>query len=191
MTVRVLKAPSVIIEGEDSSSSAALSEALEAAFSRGREHGRQEATAGLEAAVVELRTALDARGRELDESVAASVRLGAEEIVALATDLASWALEGVISADPAIVAASTERALRAMSGESAIALYVHPDVADVLGNAAALGVSVVRADNDLDVADFRLVADGAMVERCFKQSMKELAPELAACLQGSRDVTPD
>jgi len=186
MTARVLKAPSVVLEGDERPGSTAYRGAVEAAFARGCEQGREEATGGLDSQVAQLRDAVLVEANHLRNEAAATVRLDASQIVALAADLASWALEGVVSADPAVLAASVGGALRTMSEESSVILHVHPNVAVALGGTEGVGVDAIRADPDLGFADFRLVAGTGVLERRFEESMKDLLPELVACLEEAR-----
>jgi len=186
MTARVLKAPDVVLDGDERPASLAYREAVESAFAQGCAQGRHEATAGLEDQVAQLRNAVLLEANHLRDAAASAAHLDAAQVVALAADLASWVLEGVISADPAVLAASVVDAVREMSEESSVVLHVHPDVAVALGGAEGVGVNAVRADPDLGFADFRLVADAGMLERRFEESMKALVPELVACLGEAR-----
>jgi len=183
---RVLKAPEVLLEqtGEDQpAASAAFQAAIEDAFNRGREAGAAEATAQLEDQVVRLREELSSMLTQAGAIVADQVGVDADTLVHLSCDLASWFLDDVALGDAEAVSKSLQPALEQLIDETGLVVYLHPAVAERLGDIGIPGASSVRSDPTLDPSDFRLTSDGATVERRWRDALTGLRPELCAALR--------
>ncbi len=180
MTARVLKAPEVARTAgvPPEGVRAALAEA----FSQGRELGRQEATAALEREVEALRRELARRADAIRAELAAGARLDAELLTSLATDLSAWFLDATVAVDASAVVESMRGALVALANETGLVLHAHPRVADQLGDPAHLGLDAVRPDSTLGPADFRLASDTAIIERCWRDAIAGIEPEVIAAL---------
>lgn len=186
MTARVLRAPDVVVTDDLTIEPSAIRAAIEDAFRQGQERGRQKATGGLDDDVQALRLAISGATQSLQTEVATATRLDAETVVDLASDLVEWLVEGAIESDPAVLMDSLQRALATMADESGLVLHLHPDVVEVLGDGTRLGVDAVRADPTLARSDFRLVADGSMIERRWRDLITAMQPELANVLSSPR-----
>lgn len=186
MTARVLRAPDVVVTGDLSIEPSAVRSAIEDAFRQGQERGRYEATGGLADEVEALRSAISEAARPLHEAVATSSRLDAETLVKLTADLVEWLVEGAVEVDPGVLMDSLQRALTTMADETGLVLHLHPEVVEVLGDETRLGVDAVRPDPSLARNDFRLVADGSMIERCWRDLLAAMQPELVNSLTSPR-----
>ena len=108
---------------------AELAEAREAALDRGRDEGRGEASAALQAALDVLHYQLETIEHRLDERVAELTR-DAAELALEAADL--LAARVAISWPHAAVAAAVERVLRDTERAAELAIRVHPSLAPAL-----------------------------------------------------------
>jgi flagellar biosynthesis/type III secretory pathway protein FliH len=183
---RVLKAPEVVLDqgGKGQTAvSAAFQAAIEDAFNRGREAGAAEATAQLETQVVRLRDELATMLTQARSIVADQVGVDADTLVDLSFDLASWFLDDVALGDPEALSKSLQPALKQLIDETGLVIYLHPAVAERLGDIGVPGASSVRSDPTLDPGDFRLTSDGATVERRWRDALAGLRPELCAALR--------
>lgn len=189
MTAKVLKSDSVVVIGDhDPVTRAGVQAALHEAYEEGLAEGKRIAAEGLDDEIVRLRAALvdvDDRART---QLAASVRLHAEVMTRLAADLAAWFLDGAIAADPNVMLASLQGATAALADESEIVLHVHPEVAAALGDDHPVAVDAVRADASLQRADYRLVADGASIERRWSEAIAAITQELGSSLDADLDA---
>lgn len=186
MTARVLRAPDVVVTDDLTIEPSAIRAAIEDAFRQGQERGRQKANGGLDDEIQALRVAISGTTQALRGEVATASRLDAETLVELASDLVGWLVDGAIESDPAVLMDSVQRALAALADESGLVLHLHPDVVEVVGDGTRLGVDAVRADPTLARSDFRLVADGSMIERRWSDLAAAMKPDLVDSVSSPR-----
>jgi len=184
VTTNVLKASDVVVLGDnDEIESESVRSVVRDAFEKGQAY----ATQALEREIESLRSAMATLTEAGCREVAESSRLDAEVVTSLAADLAAWFLNGVIEADPTLLMPSLQGALTEAAEHDNLVLWVHPLVADALESGDGTASYAVRGDPSLQPADFRLVADGTMIERRWRDALDQVGPHLAASLRSNNE----
>lgn len=181
---RVLKAQDVAVSALDAEALAAQERAVERAYEAGRQQGIAESDAGYRAGVAAIADALARSGSIFASAAADTMRLDATTLTGLSFDVAQWFIEATVQADPAVLVDAVRDAIDKLDDDHAsLILHVSPKVADALALEGALGAVTVRADAELDVADFRLAGDASSVERSWRHVTEQLGPEIVSALQ--------
>jgi flagellar biosynthesis/type III secretory pathway protein FliH len=179
----VLKAAQVVVTTDDEATlTPAVRDALAAAHQAGVEEGRAEAEIVSAHALAALAEELKATAERQSEATSTQIALDAEILVALAADLASWFVEGVVHAEPSSLIAAAEAVIAGTSGRSMIELSVHPDQVEAVAGVAPGNVEV-RGDQSLGRADHRVTVGDMSVERIWADAISDVGPAIATALE--------
>lgn len=188
MNAKVLKSPALAAPEAEAAAKAA-EVAADAAFERGRLAGAAEATAELETAIARLADTVAASAAAVTAEAVAALQLDGEAIARLAVDVASWFVGTAVEADPDVLAGALRGAVATLVEEQNLVLSVAPAVASHIETDPAFESVAVRADAGLGPADFRLIGNGAVIERSWAEAVADIIPDLAGVLELARTRT--
>jgi flagellar assembly protein FliH len=191
MSAKVLKSPAVVAPEVELAAAAAMEEAAAAAFEQGRAAGAAEATAALEAEVALLADTLAATAAAVTADAVATLRLDSDAIVGLAMDVAAWFVGSAVEADPDVLVGALRDAVATLVEEQNLILSVAPSVGAHIEADPAFESVTVRADAALGPADFRLIGNGAVIERSWSEAIADITPDLAGALELARTKPVD
>jgi flagellar biosynthesis/type III secretory pathway protein FliH len=175
----------VVAAGTDVTLAPEVREAIDEAYEKGFDAGREEAGIARTEAMAALAAALESSGAAQMGAAESRVALDAETIVALAADLATWFVEGAVTAHPGALVAAAENVLAHTSGALSVELFVHPDVVDAVDEISPPGVDV-RGDVSLAPSDHRIVVGEMSVERIWAAAIVDVGPAIAAAVESAR-----
>lgn len=160
-------------------------EAHTAGYQAGFEEGREEAyRAGLEAAQIEAQR-IAALAENVENALAAIDQTVADQILALALEVASQVLRGTVSARPETLIPVVREAIAALPlHHGHVALHIHPDdaamVRDHLGDHFAQSGWRIIEDREIQAGGCQLLAGSSEIDASLETRWKRVIESIGA-----------